>query len=73
MRTLVLTSAAALCLLIGACSKDEPTQAKTPESVGNTQLRIDTNSGEVSYENEDGGSSTSITVGGDDDKKKNDD
>lgn len=72
MRTFALTSAAALCLLIGACSKDEPTTSGTTEPVGNTQLRIDTNSGEVSYENEGGGSSTSITVGGDDEEKKND-
>lgn len=75
MRTLTLTSAAALILLLGACSGDDApkSDAVAAESEGGTNISIDTNDGAMTYESDDGKNSTSITVGGDDDEKKTDD
>lgn len=77
MRTITLMSAAALALVLGACSGDDAANsapaAAAPEA-GGTSLRINTSDGVVSYETDDGKNSTSISVGesNDDNKKKSD-
>ena len=73
MRILALTSAITLGLLLGACSgRDDDGEkaegAASPPSSG-TSLSIDTQKGAVSYESDNGTSSTSISVGGDGDDK----
>lgn len=72
MRILALTSAITLGLLLGACSgRDDGEKAESaasPPSSG-TSLSIDTQKGAVSYESDNGTSSTSISVGGDGDDK----
>lgn len=73
MRTLTLTSAAALILLLSACSGDESPKAEraaAPSSDGGTSLSINAKDGAVSYESDNGKNSTSISVGGDGDKKE---
>lgn len=65
MRTIL--AATGLVLLLGACSGDEPSSPQASGAEDGTSLSIDTEEGSVSYENEDGGSSTSISVGEGDD------
>lgn len=67
-----------LLATLGACSKGgesntQPVSAPSPpatESKDSTSLSIDTNSGAVSYDSQDGANQTSISVGGKDDDKK---
>jgi hypothetical protein len=75
MRTLSLSIAATLFLLLGACSGDKSAESNSPApaSDSGTSISIDTRDGAMSYETDDGKNSTSITVGGDDDQKKTDD
>jgi hypothetical protein len=62
---------------LGACSKGgdsvaQPVSAQSEpasEAKDSTSLSIDTNSGAVSYDSQDGADKTSISVGGDGDKK----
>lgn len=74
MRHLILTSAAAIALLLGACSKDEAPAAAAPateSSERSTTIKIDGDGGSMSYESGDeGGGSTSISVGDTDDDTK---
>ncbi|WP_293371290.1 hypothetical protein [Nevskia sp.] len=72
MRTLTLTAAAALILLLSACSGDKSPQAApaAAPSEGGTSLSIDAKDGAVSFESDNGKNSTSISVGGDGDKKE---
>lgn len=63
----------ALIAALGACSKGsdssaQPASAPATESKDSTSLSIDTGSGAVSFESEDGADKTSISVGGDDKK-----
>lgn len=74
MRTLTLTSFAALVLLLSACSGSEspkaaPAAAPAAASAS-TSLSINAKDGAVSYESDNGKNSTSISVGGDATEKK---
>lgn len=67
----------ALLATLGACSKGGDSDAQpasapsapVTESKDSTSLNIDTNSGAVSYETQDGADKTSISIGDNDDKK----
>ena len=66
MRLPFMLLSAVLLLSLGACSKKEeapPAPSGASESSGSTSLSIDTDSGAVSYEEQDGGNSTSISIG----------
>jgi hypothetical protein len=67
MRYLVLTTATALALMLGACSKEEapPAAPAAEESDGKTTINIDTESDTMTYESEDEDSSTSLSIGED--------
>ena len=72
MRSLILISGAALVLLLGACSGEDAKQSErtAPTSDGGSSLNVNTETGSVSYQTDDGTNSTSITVGGDEDEQK---
>ena len=73
MRTLTLTAAVALVLLLSACSGDDSPKTESvaaPSADGGTSLSINAKDGAVSYERDNGTNSTSITVGGDKKEEK---
>ena len=77
MRIAYLMVSAALLLALGACTKPDnsaPAASTTPapaasESKDSTSLNINTDSGSVSYDKQDGGDKTSISIGDSEEKK----